>query len=84
MGQELLSVRPDSSTSGTLPSSPRSPSESSPGPMYDDVTTSNRARPMYSVVDISKKKNRKNGSTPTAAVRHFHFLNGVMFILFIT
>ena len=34
--------------------------------------------PTYSVVDTSKKKNRKNGSTPAAAVRHFHFLNGVI------
>ena len=55
MGQELLSVRPDSSTSGTLPSSPRSPSDSSPGPMYDAVTTSNRAGPMYDDVTTSNR-----------------------------
>ena len=34
--------------------------------------------PIYSVVDNSKKKNRKkNGSTPAAAVRNFHFLNAL-------
>ena len=39
--------------------------------------------PIYSVVDSSKKKNRKkNGSTPVAAVRHFHFLNGVLFLMY--
>ena len=37
--------------------------------------------PIYSVVDNSKKKNRKkNGSIPAAAVRHFHFLNALLFI----
>ena len=35
------------------------------------------------MVDSSKKKNRKkNGSTPVAAVRHFHFLNGVLFLMY--
>ena len=58
MGQELLSVRPDNNTSGTLPSSPRSPSESileptastSAGPMYNTVTTSDRAGLVYDAV----------------------------------